>query len=312
LFTRFKRSGVVLFLDPTNESRVEYDRTQKVNIVLSPALYWVKKIELPVKYVREVIKLLPSIFEDLLPDGNYSYSAYKSGDAFFVFAYEDKKILEHLSKNEINRADILSIHFAQSELSSIEQALSVNQTQSLILKEELLVLVPTVWLEEVKALDLSEVKLSKHKINLQQYSHIVDKKSLYKIGAMLVVLMLIIIAEIFITSQKVEEVTILKDELFSKYKLQQTMIQNRSTLSKYDKIHQTQTKLREYISYFLTIKLKKGQKITNLEYKKQTLYVSISGVTKMNLSKIKAQLSSKNLTMKESFSKSGVKMEIKL
>ncbi|MDQ7066925.1 MAG: hypothetical protein Q9M40_02365 [Sulfurimonas sp.] len=71
-------------------------KREKVSIILSPSLYWVQKLSLRVKYVREVKKLLPSIFEDMLPAGQYSYSAYKRGDDFFIFAYEDKAILKLL------------------------------------------------------------------------------------------------------------------------------------------------------------------------------------------------------------------------
>jgi hypothetical protein len=310
---KFKRSNATtLFLDPYSTTKVEYDREQKVNIILSPALYWVKKLSLPVKYVREVKKLLPSIFEESLPAGHYSYSAYKSGDDFFIFAYEDKKIIDLLSQNEINAADIAGVYFAQSELSSLEQAVRINETQSLYIKDELLLIAPSVWFSESTPLDLSGIELSRNKIKLQQYGHIVDNSSLYKIGAILAVLALILFIEIVITTQKRDTVLELKDELFSKYKLQSTMMQNQSTLEKYEKIHASQSKLREYIAYFLTLKLETNQKIELMEYKNGVLLLSISGVVKGNESKILAGLQSKAVKPLVSFSETGMKVEIKI
>jgi hypothetical protein len=88
---KFRRDTTTLFLDPASKEQLIYDTSKKVNIILSPSLYWVKKMSLPVTNVREVKKLLPSIFEDSLPVGHYSYTAYKHGEDFMLFAYEDKK-----------------------------------------------------------------------------------------------------------------------------------------------------------------------------------------------------------------------------
>ena len=98
---KFNTKLKTIFLDPNSDKSVinNYDndsilvtddaskKREKVNVILSPSLYWVKKLSLPVKYVREVKKLLPSIFEDTLPKGNYNYTAYKSGEDFFGFEH---------------------------------------------------------------------------------------------------------------------------------------------------------------------------------------------------------------------------------
>jgi hypothetical protein len=309
---KFKRNSEVLFLDPLQDEKIEYDKSKKLSIILSPSLYWVKKLSLPVKYIRDVKKLLPSIFEDTLPEGHYSYSAYKSGDEFFVFAYEDRKILDLLNKKGINAADVQSLHFAQSELGRLEYGAIINKTQALVVKDELLVIVPSSWLSEKKGLDLSKTKPSKHTIKLQQYGHIVDNSSLYKIGAMLMALILILGVEILIAEQKKDAILQAKDELFSKYKLQATTLQNRSTLNKYKKIHNIQTKLREYISYFLKIRLKSNQKLTLLEFKDKTLHASISGVKKSDEKTILSKFISEKVKYKISYIGDSMRVEIKL
>ncbi|MEA2091565.1 MAG: hypothetical protein U9O83_04260 [Campylobacterota bacterium] len=123
MFTIFNPKLTTLFLDPNSESSYSAIKGAKVNIILSPSLYWVKKLSLPVKYLRDAKKLLPSLFEDTLPKGNYSYTAYKSGDEFLIFAYEDKYILETLSKEGISLSNVANVYFAQSEMQNIEGAL---------------------------------------------------------------------------------------------------------------------------------------------------------------------------------------------
>ncbi len=312
MLTKFKRSVNAVFLDPQNSEAIVCEKGKKLDIILSPKMYWVKKMSLPVTTVREVKKLLPSIFEDSLLGGHYSYYAYKNEDKFILFAYEDKKILDTITQRGITSSDIGSIRFAQSEFESLEDAISINDKESIYIQDGLLVLAPSKWLMESKNLELSELKLSKHTIKLQQFGHIVDNKSLYTIGGVLVVFALILMVEIFIASTKIDAIAQNKEALFSKYKLQSTMIQNKSTHVKYLKIYTRQTKLRESIGVFLTLALKDKQKITSLEYKNQKLFVTISGVKKGSDKALLSKLNTKKLKYKTSFKANSIKVEVSL
>ncbi len=309
---KFKRDTTTLFLDPASKEQLTYDTSKKVNIILSPSLYWVKKMSLPVTSVREVKKLLPSIFEDSLPAGHYSYTAYKNGEDFILFAYEDKKILDLLAQHGIASADVASIHFAQSEFKELSSMFCINEKQCMYLKDELLVLVPSAWISKKEKLNLDTVTLSEHTIKLQQFGHIVDNRSLYKIGLLLSILALILIVEIFITSVKKDTITLAQDELFTKYKLQSTMFQNRSSLNKYSKIHERQTKFRETISYFLALKLKTSQIISLVDYKNNLLSVTISGVNASSKNTIISQLNAKGVKSTTSLNDDKLKVEVKI
>jgi len=312
LLTRFKRSASVVFLDPQMHETVICEKGEKLDIILSPRLYWVKKMKLPVATVREVKKLLPSIFEDSLPLGHYSYYAYKYEDEFILFAYEDKIILDLILSKGISTADIRSIHFAQSEFMDLEDAVSITDKESMYVKDRLVVLAPSAWLTESKNLELTNITLSKYTIKLQQFGHIVDNKSLFKIGGVLVVLALILLVEIFVASAKRDAVLEAKEELFSKYNLQSTMIQNKSIQKKYTKIYKTQTKLRATIAVFLSMPLKQNQKITLLEYKNKKLFVSIKGVKKGSENTFLSKLNAKKLKYKTSFNGESIKVELSL
>jgi len=311
LFTRFKHTTNVLFLD-AKSSDFAYEKGKKVDIILSPRMYWVKKMTLPVSSVREVKKLLPSLFEDSLPAAHYSYTAYKSGEEFLLFAYEDKKVFELLADKDISSADIASIRFAQSEFDSLENALSINAQESMYKDDGLLVLVPTTWVKESQVMALENLKLSKHTIKLQQFGHIVDKKSLYKIGAILVVLALILLVEIFVASSKLSGIEQAKEALFSKYKLQATMMQNRSTYTKYSKIYERETKLRAAIALFLSMPLQANQKITHLQYKSKKLFVVISGVTQASIQPLLSKLQANKLKYTTAHQGTGMKVEVSL
>ncbi|MDQ7066924.1 MAG: hypothetical protein Q9M40_02360 [Sulfurimonas sp.] len=139
-------------------------------------------------------------------------------------------------------------------------------------------LVPIEWFSEYDALNLEAKELSKESVKLQQYGHIVKNSSLYTIAGLLMALIILLVGESIIRSEKIENITAEKEALFQRYKLKSTILQNRSLQNKYKGIYTKQSKLREYISYFLSMHLTKNQHITLIEYRKSLLIVNISGV----------------------------------
>lgn len=262
---KFNVDKKTVFLDPHTELVLS---DEKLNIILSPSLYWVKKITLPLKNARDAKKLLESLFEDQLPEGTYSYSVYKEDDFFYIFAYEDKTILDLLQRQGILSANISSVRFAQSELNTIEGAVKINETQSIYVKDSVVTLVPCCWIEEKGDLDLSDLKLSKHTITLAQFGHIVDNSSLIKIGAILSAFIVLVWIELFIVNKDISKIEEDTSQIFTKHKLKPTMFQNKSLLKKYKTIHTNQTKLREEFSKNL-----KNKNIKHITYKNNKLKV---------------------------------------
>lgn len=309
MFTKFNKKFDTIFLDPHSEN---FETKESVNVILSPSLYWVKKVSLPVKYVREVRALLPSLFEDILPDGVYSYSAYKSGEHFFIFAYEDKLILDILSAKGVASTQVHNVYFAQSELSYINDAVKINDSQNMILKNELLVLVPSSWVESSTDLDISKLSLSKNSITLKQFGHIVNDKALYTIATIFILFIAFVAVEYFITLHKISSTAALRDALFVKNALKPTMMQNRSILKELQDVHTIQTKFREYASYILSLQLANKEKLTLLSLKANTLVAEFSEVQKGSEANIEKVFKSKNMKYKSSFKESTWHVEIEL
>ena len=309
MFTIFNQKYKAIFLDPDSPKMVVLD---KANIILSPSLYWVKKLSLPVKYARDAKKLLPSIFEDTLPEGNYSYSVYKKDDHFFAFAYDDKVIIDTLKEKGIAVSNVASVYFAQSELSIIEGALRVNKTQSIYVKDEIVILLPCCWVEESGDLEIDDLILSKHSITLAQFGHIVDTSSIYKIGAILIAFIILISTELFITGTKVDELASLKEELFTKSKLQATMFQNEALLKKYVKIDKKQGNLRAYVAMVLSLKLKPSESLLKMSLKNKVFSADFNTLSKESISKITKKLKGSGFKFKTESKKETWHMEMVL
>lgn len=277
MFSKFKQKVSTIFLDINSEN---FLISQKVNVVVSPSLYWVKKVSLPVKNVRNVKPLLESLFEDILPEGNYSYFAYKKEDYFYIFAYEDKVILDTLKEKGVSATQISNVYFAQSELDNIPDAIKIDESQSIYLRDELVILLPSLWNDGEEVLDIRSVSLSKHKVTLNQFGHIVNKKSFYSVVFVFIIFIALVSIELFMVHQKINTTAKLKDELFSKNNLKTTIIQNRSLLKESTQIHDRQVKIRKYVFHILSLRLNKQQKLSLLDVKENKIIVAFSGITK--------------------------------
>lgn len=306
---KFNRNVDTIFLDSSSN---DFDVQEKVNVILSPSLYWVQKVSLPVKYLRDVKSLLPSLFEDILPEGVYSYSAYKYENDFLIFAYEDKLILDTLQGKGVASDKINNVYFAQNELNMIENAIAISDTQSVYMKDDILLIVPSSWLANSQDLDIESLTLSKNYIVLKQFSHLVNEKSLYTLAGIFSLLIFILVVEYFITAQKLTTTMELRDALFEKNALKPTMMQNRAMLQEYTSLHHVQINLREYSAYILSLKSHKGQSLSLLSLKNKKLIVEFSGINKGDETNILEVLNSKNLKFIASFKNKSWHLEIEL
>ena len=277
MFWKFKRQVDTVFVDSNS---ADFHIEDSVNIILSPSLYWVKKVNLPVKSLREVKPLLESLFEDILPEGGYSYVASKSGDEYFIFAYDDKYILDLLAQKGIPSSKINGVYFAQNELLHLQEAKKIDENEVILVKDDIVILLPLQFSPTENILDISDLKLSKNRITLKQFGHILNEKSLYAIVVLFVVLLLLVTTEYIITLNKIDKIQTQRDNIFSKYALKPTMMQNRSLLKGYEESYKRQMKLRNVLAVVLDMHLKSTHKVKFIEYKNRKIMLSYSGLKK--------------------------------
>jgi len=123
-------------------------------------------------------------------------------------------------------------------------------------------------------------------------------------------LIVLVFGEYFIVTKQVSNIVQMKTEVFTKNNLKSTMFQNRSMLKKYKKIHIKQTKIREYISYLLSFKLKKAEKLSKINLKDNILKAEFINVNGSTLNRLNGLLKSKKLNFKADMRNSKVYVEI--
>lgn len=313
MFTKYSKKRETLFLEPSLEPSLELKSTeQKINIILSPSFYWVKKISLPLKHVRDVKKLLPSIFEEILPKGNYSYAVYKEEDSFLAFAYEDKKILEFLAKSGISSAHIANICFAQTFFSEADLPLLINKERALVMQDGMVLMVPSSWHKSAKEFYIDDRAFPEQTVVLEKFNYIVDKKKIYQIGSILIFIALLLGVELFMVQQDRDEILLAKESLFSKHNLKPTMMQNESMVKKYSALHEKQMEFRSKIGTIINLELAPNEKIDSINYQGRSIHVLLSGVKESGFGHIAEALKIKNIEYKVDFKDSMTILEVQL
>lgn len=270
-----------------------YTLDAPVNVILSPSMYWVKRVKLPVKYLREVKSLIPSLFEENLPQGKYSYSAYKDGDTFLIFAYNDKEVLDLIARKGVTSANIDNIYLAQSEFDTIERSLRIDDQSILSLQDGVVVKLPIAFNPEAEPLDLSGHIFSKHSIHLTRINQIADRKSQLVFASILGILILMFGTEWMITGAKVSAIAEKESEVYASHNLPATSFQNEAIYARLNATFERQSRIRDILNLALTIELKPEEQIVHLALEKEKVIIRIKTTSSeqgaQRLSKISKQ-----------------------
>ena len=80
----FRSKAKAFFVDIDSSS---YLLGEPGNVILSPSMYWGKRVNLPVQIRREEKSLILSQFKENLPEGKYSTSTNTYVTTYLIFDY---------------------------------------------------------------------------------------------------------------------------------------------------------------------------------------------------------------------------------
>ena len=228
---------------------------KKVDIIVSPEFYWVRKFEIPVKSETQARHVLPTLFEDIIEDiSNLSYQVIKlEENQFLCFAYNNKKIYDAIKKSNIPTSLINSIYFAQNECKSFH-TFEVDEQKYMYTSEGILVKVPYSLLPDVLSLNkvINSIKLSSNKLQIKLYSDVLNSKFYYSFFIIFTLLILMNTIKYFSYTNEIEKIEENLEKIKKEYKLPTSMIQTNSILKKYNQTISKENKKREAISYIFS------------------------------------------------------------
>jgi len=210
----------------------------KFNILLSPAFYWIKKVDVNLPDYK-IKRMADSFFEGELPkEGKFDFFV-KNG---FIIAYSKDNIKHYLEKYNVNISNVNKIYFAQFELQGILPTF-----------DDIVLCTPTQKIETSKI-----NKLTKNYVHFNSVS--LETGDISFVIVSLMVLTLINLANTGFLSSKYSTLLNEISEIHNKYNLPATSYQLEAELEKYKNINDTQIELRNKI-YKITKQHKKVEKI---------------------------------------------------
>jgi hypothetical protein len=283
------------------------------DVILSPELYWIKKVDLPVKKVSAAKKLAESIFDGSIPSGEYAYDVSKSGDEFILLAYDKEQVLNILKEKFIKNSKISSVYFAQNEFNDLEDCCGIDKDNSLINLNGLIMQVPRVCTESKQEISafLKNKRLSKHKVSLGSFeSSVIEKKEFYLVAACVTLLVASNVVDWVNYSSATSKLDAQRSEIISKYDLPPTSMQLKSIKSSLSKTFNTQKKMRDEIFALNSIGLQKGEFIQSINTGKKETVVLIRVNSEDRVGAIKSMISKKARVKSSSFENSYVTVRI--
>lgn len=267
----------LIFVD---ENRIyKKNDIDRCDLILSPFFYWSKTEELPIKSEKQALKLAPSIFDGILPDGEYKYRVFKTKENLFLFiAYDFNLIKESLENLNIDLEFVDFFYFSQSEFFDMEKAIKLDEIDSIVKIDEIVQKIPTKYIKESDNIQniLEIVKLSKNRISsFELKDSFIDNKTLYSIITILTLTLIAFSIELFIYKQEIKKYLTKQENLYSKYNLPSTSFELKSIKSKFLSIDKKQTSLREKIAYIDKMPLLANEHLIEFNLKSNKLELSI-------------------------------------
>lgn len=223
-------------------------------VVLSPAFYWYKRSDLAFKNLKTAKKVAKSIFFGWIPDGEYSYYAFKEGDGFGFIAFDAKKVLLELESLGLDPKYIDRILFAQSAINRDIKDIKISENLSLKYIDSSFVVVPT---DEISS-DLMDIKDLDFTVSFtpsMRSSSMVDKKLFITISLILLFFIVGFALDLMQKNSLIDSLQNEKEALITKSKLPATTMQLNSIYKRLESVRSDQILLRENLSKLLSINI---------------------------------------------------------
>ncbi len=307
----FKSSSETIFI--TKKSKV--NKRGSYNVILSPQFYWVKKVKLPVDSIRAAKKLAKSVFENSLPNGNFSYHVQKSGDEFIIIAYDKEEISKEFEKIFLDKKDIKGVYFAQNELKELKECSVIDAFSALTKIDGLILQIPRACLNGGKSVDsyLKDISLSKNRVDIKVGNGVnLSKKTISLLVGVFVLFLIAYLIEYLSYKSELKKLQEQKVNLIKEYDLPRTMIQIRSIKNSLLNIYKEQKKIKDALYKLSKVKFNSGESIKHIEIDENGLSVDVEVSSTIDTASLKNRFS-KEFTIKDWIAQANIvtiKMEI--
>ena len=271
--------------------------TATSNLILSPEFYWVKRVSLNVSFAYEVKKMAPSLFDGMLPVGNFEYFVFKlAKNDYIVTAFDMTSIKKNLQSLKIDMNFVEKIYLAQSEFVGNDISLRVNDTCGMTSLDGIMLFTCLNFIDSNVFLDdvIKHKKLTNNYIYSKQFQKVkIEPKQLTLLIWIVLLLNSIFVLDIIKLNKSQNKLSNKKEDFIEKNSLPQTSFQLKSIQEELEVVARTQNDLREDIYYINKFKLDKTESFQKIDFSKNKLSYSVKLKTKARESEFKKYISKK-------------------
>jgi len=256
----------------------------------------VRIFELPLNSTKEVLNVLPNMFEDFIDIEDQSFYVKKLEDnKYLSFAYNDSKIVEAIKRSNLNLSQVQNIYFAQIEFLNLKEEISNSfrvDSINLAFIDDILIQIPSKLQmnKDSSNFNIQNLELSKDNIYINASSKYLDSKSAYKLSAILLLLSLFTFGKYISNQQVISQIPNKIDNLKQNSKMLATSLQTNAVIKKLEKISSKQKEIREVLNYILLYKGNSKSVISSIEYVNNVVNLEYDNVS---ATKIKTYLEKK-------------------
>lgn len=151
LIILMERQNILNFMGNTSKlmlihsqmPKIESIPAQKLNLLLTPQFYTLKREEIPVKYAYQAKRIAPSLFDGLLEDAHsYKYFVEKEKDIWLCIAYDEEKIRTFLQSKGIALDKVSKVFFVEQVADKFTSPVLLGESEALVNFEGSMTLVP--------------------------------------------------------------------------------------------------------------------------------------------------------------------------
>lgn len=115
----------------------------KIDVLLTPQFYTLKREPIPVKYAYQAKRIAPSLFEGLVEsEGEYNYLLTKEKEGWLFIAYDVVKIKAFLKIKGIKSEQVGKVFFTQYMIDYITSPISLGDNSVLVVLDDTVVIAP--------------------------------------------------------------------------------------------------------------------------------------------------------------------------
>ncbi|MEA2019873.1 MAG: hypothetical protein U9N59_15685 [Campylobacterota bacterium] len=263
---------------------------------MAPEYYWCRIFDLPIESKKDVLNVLPNMFEDFIDITNLKFYAKKLEDGkYLCFGYDEEKILEAIGLAQLSVNQIKNIYFAQIELETLVKttAQTCMKVDDICLSyiDGILVQIPIVLKVNIdNDINIDNIQLSKNTIYVNSHSKYIDSKYSYMLSVVFILLSLVSFMKIVSNNNIISDIPSKIETIKKEYNMPPSIIQAKSIIKKLDKAVVQQQKLREALSYLLKYTKQNNIQITDINLNNDKI---ICRMTDTTLKKIKLYINKK-------------------